>query len=70
MAKKLYGWATHKVANGYEWIITETTPRSTPNEHGRYADTIIVTRGMKATRAQAKGVASKWLKHFKAQAAA
>lgn len=61
----IIGWNTAKTANGFEFSVTKTIARETPNEAGRYADTTIIHRGLKATRAQAKSAAQKAARYFK-----
>lgn len=67
MADTLYSWSTTKTAAGFKFTITESTPRATPNAQGRYTDDRIVKTGTRPTRAQARGLAIKWVRYFKQQ---
>ena len=64
-----YTWNTIKTGSRFTWNVKEVTTRTTANARGSYADTEIVKTGTRATHAQAKGLAEKWIRYLRAVAA-
>ena len=56
---------TTKTAEGYSWKVYEVVSSATPLENGSYAKFITRQTGVKATRAQALGIAKKWTLYYR-----
>lgn len=61
-------WNTTKTAEGFSFEVYEIVGRSEPAAAGRYADLVTLKTGCRSTRAQAKGLAQRWVRYLKAQA--
>ena len=61
-------WNTMKTAEGFNFSVYEIVSRSEPNAEGMYADIVPLKVGSCSTRAQAKGLAQRWVRYLKAQA--
>jgi hypothetical protein len=68
MKNTFYSWNTKKTQTGFKWTVSEITKRNTVNKNGKYADSKVIKEGFRSTRAQSKGIATKWVKHLTANA--
>ncbi len=68
MNNTFYSWNTKKTQAGFKWTVSEIKKRNTVNEFGKYADSRIIKEGLRSTRAQSKGIATKWVKYLTANA--
>lgn len=64
MARNI-SWRTTKVAAGFDFAVIEIISRSEPDADGKYADLVTLKTGNRPTRAQAKGLAQRWVRYFK-----
>ena len=68
MTTKNISWNTTKTDAGYAYKVYEIVPRTTPNEIGHYADTVMMRTGVERSRAIAKNRAQAWCRYLKAEA--
>jgi hypothetical protein len=67
-SSRIISWSTTKTAEGFAFRVYQVLPRTEPNAEGQYADVVTLKAGTRATRAQAKGRAQKWVRYLKAAA--
>jgi hypothetical protein len=61
-------WHTHKTPDGYRWVILEVTVKELPYPDGTYAHSEVVKSDTASSRAQAVGMAKRWVRYLCAQA--
>ena len=61
----LTGWNTTKITNGFKYTVYQTIVLETPNTNGRYAESVILQTGTRETRAQAVGIAKRWMRYYR-----
>ena len=62
-----YSWNTKKVANGFQFTVSENTSHDTPDAQGSYVEREILKQSVCKSRVIAKNKAVKWIRYFKTQ---